>query len=172
MVQGGTHNWSVIYMRDIFEAPDWVDALTIPAFLLALTGGRMFGDGWINQFGTYRVATVLVNIAFVGLLLVIVSNSLYLALVGFALMGLGVSITFPMMVTAAARLRDRPSSANVAAVTMTTGIAMLAVPPLMGFVAETFGIRASFITLVPSFILGFAMIRYIVPRVQESNGSA
>lgn len=167
-VQGATHNWSVIYMRDSFAAPDWVDALSIPAFLLALSLGRMFGDGWVTRYGTYRVAVALISVALVGLLMVIFSGALWQALIGFGLMGLGISTTFPLMITAAAQLGDRASSANVAAVTMTTGIAMLAVPPIMGLVAEAYSIRTSFMLLVPVFILGFSLVRFVVPKSEIS----
>ncbi len=169
VVQGGTQNWSVIYMRETFVVPDWMDALTIPVFLVTLTLGRMFGDGWLNRFGVRRVAVGLVSCAFVGLALVVVSPSFWLSLFGFGLMGLGVSIIFPMMVTAAAALGDRAASANVAAATMTTGIGMLAVPPIMGYMADTFGMRAAYAVLVPAFVLAYLTIRHIAPRAQPPH---
>jgi len=167
VLQGGTQNWSVIYMRQSFEVPDWMDALTIPVFLIALTCGRLSGDVWLNKFGVLRVAFCLVTSALIGVLTVVMAGSYGLALAGFALIGLGVSIIFPMMVTAAAALGDRAASANVAAVTMTTGIGMLAVPPIMGFFAENYGIRAAFAALIPAFVLAYATIRNIVPK--QSN---
>ncbi len=169
VVQGGTQNWSVLYMRESFAVPDWMDALTIPVFLIALTAGRLFGDNWLSRFGPARIAMGLVTSALVGLGVVVVAGSFWVALLGFALMGLGVSIIFPMMVTAAAALGDRAASANVAAVTMTTGIGMLAVPPIMGFMAETYGMRAAYAALLPAFVLAYLSLRHIVPK--QSNGA-
>jgi MFS family permease len=164
IVQGGTQNWSVIYMRESFEVPDWMDALTIPAFLLALTFGRLSGDRWLDHYGTLRVGFGLVSTALLGLIIVVTSGFFWGALAGFALMGLGVSIIFPLMVTAAAALGDRAASANVAAVTMTTGIGMLVVPPIMGFMADNYGIRAAFAALLPAFLLAYLTLRQVVPK--------
>lgn len=168
VVQGGTQNWSVIYMRQSFEMPEWMDALTIPVFLVALTCGRLSGDRWLNRFGVLHVAIALVSVALLGLLIVVASGDFWFALLGFAFMGLGVSIIFPLMVTAAASLGDRAASANVAAVTMTTGIGMLAVPPIMGYMAENFGMRAAFAALLPAFVLAYLTVRHIVPRSKSS----
>ena len=41
LLEGGLRNWSVIFMRDSFAAPDWVDTLTLPAFMTAQSIGRL-----------------------------------------------------------------------------------------------------------------------------------
>ena len=164
VAQGGTQNWSVLYMRDSFEAPDWIDALSIPVFLIALTVGRLLGDGWLTRYGPRKVGIGLVAAALFGLLQVLIAPGVWVALSGFAWLGIGASIMFPMMVTAAAALGDRPASANVAAVTMATGLGMLMVPPIMGYMAENFGMRAAFGAMLPVYLMGFVMVRFIVPR--------
>ena len=82
-------------------------------------------------------------------------------LIGFALMGVGTSIVFPLMISAAAKSEDRPSSESVAAVTMTTGAAMMLVPVLIGLVAENFGVRWAFLILLPAFALSLSMVRHV-----------
>ena len=160
-VQGATHNWSVIFLRDTFVAPDWIDTLSLPAFLLALTVGRLFGDRWTAAMGPVRVARTLVLIALLGAMLVIAAPNVPLVLVGFALMGVGTSIVFPLMISAAAKSEERPSSESVAAVTMTTGAAMMLVPVLIGLVAENFGVRWAFLILLPAFALSLSMVRHV-----------
>ena len=44
MLEGSLRNWSIIYMRDSFFAPNWVDTLTLPVFLLAQSIGRLNAD--------------------------------------------------------------------------------------------------------------------------------
>jgi predicted MFS family arabinose efflux permease len=168
VVQSGTQNWSVIYMRQSFEMPDWMDALTIPAFLVALTFGRLSGDRWLDRWGALKLGGALFAAALLGVLIVILSPSYWLALMGFAFMGLGVSIIFPMMVTAAAALGDRAASANVATVTMSTGIGVLIVAPIMGYVADTFSVRIAFAALLPVYLLALLSLHHIVPKNSET----
>ena len=165
--QGATNNWSVIYMRDSFAAPDWVDALTIPGFLIALSLGRLLGDGWVARFGTRRVARTLYAVAGLGMVLVSVAPVLWVALLGFALLGLGICVSFPMMVTAAAALTDRPASENVSAVTMTMGLAMLVTPSLMGAIAEFAGIRMAFVATLPVFVFGYVLAGRVFEKASD-----
>ena len=56
--------------------------------------------------------------ALAGCLLVTLAPNLYVALAGFMLVGIGVCASYPLTTSAAARLGDRPSSQNVASLTM------------------------------------------------------
>ena len=164
LVESATRTWSVIYARDTFAAPEWAEGLTLPAFVAAMAGGRFFADAWSHRHGPAMVGRALLGVALAGLLLVIVAPALPFALVGFALMGLGVCTSFPASTSAAARLGDRPSSENVAALTLSANVVMLGAPPLMGLVAEAFGIRATFGMVVPFVVLAIVIAGVLEPR--------
>lgn len=165
LLEGGLRNWSVIFMRDSFAAPAWVDTLTLPAFMTAQMTGRLLADWALGRWGAVRLARGLVATAFVGLLLVVLSPNLVVALVGFTLIGLGVSASFPLTTSAAARLGDRPASENVAAVTMSQQILLLGAPALLGWIATSFSIRTTFAVLLPPLLLAFWLARYLAPGI-------
>lgn len=171
LMEGGVRTWSVIFMRDSFDAPAWVDTLTLPAFLLTMSLGRFLADGWIEKFGPVRVAAMLIGLATAGLLVVVFSQNLYMAIAGFGLIGFGVCVSFPMTLSAAARLGDRPSSENVAAVTMVTTFSMLMAPGVLGWVAEMHGIRAAFAIMLPFLMLAIFLSRFLAPRTAPATDS-
>lgn len=171
LIEGGTRNWSVIYMRDSFSAPDWIDTLTLPSFLLTMALGRMFADRWINRFGTRMVATWLLLVALTGLGLVVFAPTLMVAMAGFGLMGIGVCVLFPMTMSAAAQVGDRAASENVAAVTMMLNIVGLGAPAMMGWVASNFGIRMSFAVIGPLLVLSLLLTRVLEPRKPKPEAS-
>jgi MFS family permease len=103
--------------------------------------------------------------AVVGLLLVVFSPNLAVAIAGFALIGLGVSAAFPLTTSAAARLGDRPASENVAAVTMSQQVLLLGAPAVLGWIATTQGIRVTFAVLLPPLLLAFWLARYLAPGI-------
>ena len=97
------------------------------------------------------------------MIFVAAAGAFWLAIFGFALMGLGTAVIFPLMVSAAAIIGDRSASKNIAAMVMATGLAMLAVPPLMGFMAETWDLRVAFAMMLPLVALSLLSVRFVVP---------
>lgn len=167
MLEGAVRNWSVIFMRDSFTAPAWADTLTLPAFIGATVIGRLLADHFITRYGPVRFARTLGGISLIGLALVVMSPNLTVALIGFALVGLGVCVSFPLSTSAAARLGDRPASENVAALTMTTQITLLGTPALLGWIAASFGIRSIFIVVAPMVIAAVFLAKYLAPKPVE-----
>ena len=164
LLEGGLRNWSVIFMRDSFTAPDWVDTLTLPAFMTAQSIGRLLGDRGVSRWGPVKLARALTLTTIVGLLLVVFSPNLIVALIGFTLIGFGVCVSFPLSTSAAARLGDRPASENVAALTMSQQMLLLFAPAIMGWIATVASIRVTFAVLLPPLLLAFYLARYLAPR--------
>ena len=101
------------------------------------------------------VARTLLSVLGLGALLVFFATSAPMALSGFALMGIGTSALFPLAMSAAAQRTDRPAAINVAALAQISFVAFLLGPPLLGLIAETFGIRFSFGVGLPLVVLSF-----------------
>jgi MFS family permease len=99
------------------------------------------------------VAQVQLYILLVGCLTVTFSPVWYLALIGFGMMGVGSATMFPLAMSAAAQRTDRPAAVNVASLAQTSFLVFLLAPPLLGFIAEHFGIRASYGIGLPLVIL-------------------
>ena len=149
LIENGTRAWAVIFMRDTFSAADWVDTMALPVFVAAMFFTRMVGDRIVTRMGRMNAAYVMLSTSSIGVVLVIFALSFWMALVGFALLGVGIAVIFPMTMSAAAQLGDRLASENVAALTLGTSVIMLAAPGIMGFVADGFGVRVSFALFIP-----------------------
>ncbi len=74
---------------------------------------------------------------------------------GLALMGVGTSAIFPLAMSAAAQRSDRPAAVNVAALAQTSFVIFFMGPPLSGWVAEYFGIRATYAVSLPLIAVSF-----------------
>jgi MFS family permease len=159
--EGAVRNWSIIFMRDSFAAPEWVDGLSLTFFVGATVAGRLVADGLTTRFGPVRLARTLGAISLVGLAAVVLSPAVPVALIGFAVIGIGVCVSYPLSTSAAARLGDRPASENVAAMTMTTQITLLGAPALLGWVADVFGVRAIYLVAIPVVLMALWLARYL-----------
>jgi hypothetical protein len=97
---------------------------------------------------------------------VVFAPGLKTALAGFALIGFGTAVLFPLMITAAARIPGRPASDNVASVILLTGVFMMAAPAAMGWIAEVGGLRAAYAATIPFFVTTLLLIGPALRRPQ------
>jgi len=78
--------------------------------------------------------------------------------------GLGVSVGFPLAVTAAASLKDRSSSANVAILSFVALLGFLIGPPIIGFIAEHVEMRIGLAALLPVLAISLALTGRLASR--------
>jgi MFS family permease len=159
LVEGGGIDWSAIYMRDVFDVAPFIGGMSITVFSLSMALARIFMDPVVDRYSPRIVAGGLLGIAGLGLVIVGVAPHPYVALFGFLLMGLGCSSVYPLAVSAAAQRTDRPASVNVASLGQMTFVVFFAGPPLLGFVAQSFGIRLSYLVILPLVIAAVLVVR-------------
>lgn len=153
IMEGAGIDWSAIYMRDEFQVTPFLAgfAVALGAFTQAVT--RFFIDPFVERYSPTVVSRVLLSILLVGALLIFFATADWMALLGFGLAGVGTSAIFPLAMSAAAQRTDRPAATNVASLAQTSFVAFLLGPPLLGYIAEHFGIRWSFGIGIPLVIL-------------------
>lgn len=144
VLEGAGFDWSAIYMRDAMHAEPYLGALAVATGAFAQAVTRFLADRHVERHSPAVVARVLLLVLAGGTVLVVFASHAALALLGFALMGIGTSVLFPLAMSAAAQRTDRPAATNVAALAQTAFVAFMLAPPALGFVAEHLGIRWSF----------------------------
>lgn len=155
LMEGAGIDWSAIYMRDVFASSPLVCGLAVAAGATTQAVTRFFADRFVERFQPVRVARYLILILGIGVCAVTWAQSSWMALLGLGLMGVGTSAIFPLAMSAAAQRTDRPAAVNVAALAQTSFIIFLLGPPMLGWVAEYFGIRATFGVSLPLVALSF-----------------
>jgi MFS family permease len=132
VVEGSMSDWSALYLKDVVGASAQIAPLGIACVSGTMLIARWFGDGWRMRFGAERMLTVGGVLAGGGLGLALLIGGLVPALLGFALVGLGVAAVSPCVYAAAAK----HGSVALAAVTTMGSIGALMGPPVIGFIAH------------------------------------
>jgi MFS family permease len=151
--------WATILVRDTFDVAPMVESSALPALIMAMALARLVSDRFIDIHGPRRVGGVTAALAFAGLTIVVFAPNAWLVVFGFAVAGLGSGVAFPLMMSVAARLGDRPASQNVAAVTLIVQLALLCLPMAVGAIAEAWSVRAAYGCLLPLIAVGLLMSR-------------
>ena len=164
LVEGASIDWSVIFMREIHSASPLISgfSLAMAAFSQALV--RFFGDNLLNKFGPILISVASLFFMFLGIFLVVLSNSSTAAILGFLFLGAGSAVIFPMAISIAASRSDRPAETNVASLTQFAFGMFLLGPPILGFVGEAYSLRWSFSLCIPLLILSCLMLLIMIKK--------
>lgn len=167
LMEGAGIDWSVIFMRDVFGTPPFVSGMALALVALSQFAVRFFADSIVEEHGVERVCYWSVIALGIGVVMVAFAPNEATALGGFAMLGGGTAVIFPLAISAAAQRSDRPSAVNVAALAQLSFVVFLLAPPLLGMIAEMFGIRASFGVGLPLVILSWFMVRALRPSGED-----
>ncbi len=172
VLEGASMDWSAIYMRSVFETGPFIAGFAVAVVALSQALARYFADSFVDRHSPSGVARVLLGAMAVGVVLVFFSPAPAVSLLGFGLIGVGTSAIFPLAISAAAQRTDRPAAVNVAALAQISFVAFLLGPPLLGFVAEHWGLRWTFGLGLPFVLLSFVCASALGgrPPVQAAAG--
>ncbi|GII98741.1 fucose permease [Sediminihabitans luteus] len=157
LTEGAANDWVSLAVVDGFDTANEVGALGLAVFLAAMTGMRLLGTGLLDRFGRVAVLRISAGLALAGLLVFTLVPSLWAALVGVALWGLGAAMGFPVGMSAAS---DDPAhaAARVSVVATIGYSAFFIGPPLIGFLAEHIGgYRHALLVIAVPLVVGLVV---------------
>src|SRR5919106_1461266 len=166
LAEGAVFDWSGIYLATEAVAPAGIAPLGLAAFSLSMGVGRLAADPATERAGSPRVAAGGAASAAFGLGLALALATPAGAVLGFAVMGLGLSAVFPLALRASGL--EGPSAAPGLAAVSTVGYAgFLLRPPVIGLLAEATGLRGALLLVCGLCLLAAALaghVREATPR--------
>jgi MFS family permease len=112
MVDTASQTWGAVYLKEVFAAPSrWLALATLP-YLIASLVVRLAGDSLVARFGAVPVLRIGALVACGGLALVVFSPTWPLAVLGFTVVGTGISVVAPLSFSAAAKIAGTGTSAG------------------------------------------------------------
>jgi MFS family permease len=170
-VEDAAASWSAIHLRETLGAPPFVAGLGFVAAQTLMVVGRVAGDPLVDRFGAARVARSGSLLAALGMLAVVAGQVPAVVVAGFALAGLGVSTLFPLGLAAAGTIPGIRSADGVAIASWVARLSFLAVPPVVGLVADAVGLRWG-LALVLSCALVAAALSGLLPGPDDGQRPA
>jgi predicted MFS family arabinose efflux permease len=163
VTEGAISDWSGIYLRHDVGATAAAASTAFTGFSLGMAAARLGGDQLNERLGAgnlLRGGMALVALALGSVLLI---GRPLPAVAGFALCGLGIANTVPLLFSAAGRL-DPPGPSLAA--TFTVGYTGFIVgPPAIGFLADQIGLPRT-LTLLVACALAVAALGSRATRVE------
>jgi MFS family permease len=133
--EGGANNWSAVYLREELGVRASLAAVVVAAFLAAVTAGRLVGDRLLARFGpaaVFRAAVLIAGLGFGGAVLL---HNPIAGFIGFILLGLGLSVTLPVVISAAGSMPHLASATAVSRVATMGYLGSFVAPAVVGALA-------------------------------------
>jgi predicted MFS family arabinose efflux permease len=166
--EGTGNDWLGVAAIDGYGASDTLGGLAYVLFVASMTVGRWFGPGVLDRHG--RVVTLRASAAcsLVGLAIVVFGPNLATAMAGTVLWGAGVSLGFPVGMSAAAD--DPRRSAGRVSVVATIGyVAFLAGPALVGLIGNHVGVLRALTVTGGMLLVGIVLAGVTRPLVVDAT---
>ncbi|MCB0129170.1 MAG: MFS transporter, partial [Caldilineaceae bacterium] len=145
--EGAVADWSAVYLRDTLQSTPGVAAAGYAGFALLMAGGRLTGDWLTVQLGAMRLVRGGGALVVLGIGLIVWASVPWVAIIGFGLIGAGVSCIFPLILSAAARTPGVVPGTAIAAMATAGYSGFLVGPPLIGLAAEATSLRLALLFL-------------------------
>ncbi|MFD4872754.1 MFS transporter [Streptomyces sp. NPDC058420] len=161
--EGALADWSALHLEQDLDATAGAAAIGYSCFALAMTVGRLSGTRLLERLGRTRTLVSGGTTAAAGMLLGALAPSLWLAVLGFVITGLGLANLFPVAVERAGTLAG-PDGVAIASTLGYGG--MLLGPPAIGFMADWYSLPAA-LTSVAVLAAVAAGIGFLTRHVSE-----
>ena len=157
LAEGSVTDWSAVYLNEGAGASEGLAAAGLSVFSLTMAIGRLAGDRTAERFSAPTVirAGTLLAAAGLGLALAVAEPATGIA--GYALMGIGLSACFPLVVAASARGSGNAEAASIALVSGAGYVGLTAGPATIGLFSDAAGLRQALLLVVVLCVLASAL---------------
>ncbi|MGN6316388.1 MFS transporter [Trinickia sp.] len=166
IAEGAMYDWAAVYMRDVVRSTPAFASAGYAAFTGAMAAGRFAGDVVRARFGAVQLVFASGSIAFAGMVAALVLPFSVTALIGFAMMGIGLANMMPVLFAAAMRVKGIHAAEGLAHVASIAYVGLLFGPVLIGGVAQVANLSIGLAVVA----LCAALVAVIGPRVLKRLG--
>jgi predicted MFS family arabinose efflux permease len=171
LAEGSAYDWAAVYLRDGVGATAGLAAAGVATFSAAMTAGRLAGDrvaAWLGPVTAFRAGALLAGAGFGAALLV---GTPAAGLGGLGLFGAGLSLTFPLAISAAGR-GNGAAAVAVARISTLGYLGAFVGPGLIGAIAGPLGLPAAL--GVPAVLVAGAALaaRAVAPAAGHTGRDA
>lgn len=150
--EGTVLDWSALYLRNELNASTEMSGFAFAAFSFTMAVCRFAGDFVRDRFGAVNTLRFCGVAAIIGLVIAGQSGNVTLALIGFAITGIGISNMVPIAFSAGGNIPGLAPGVGLSVVTTMGYSGILFAPSLIGFIAE-FTSLSTVYTAIPALLI-------------------
>lgn len=165
--EGAMNSWSALYLNTHLGTSEQFAALGYATFSLAMLTGRFNGDRFVRLWGPSKLIRRSGSLAAIGLGIATFIDHPWSMMAGFVAVGIGLSVVYPLVFSAAGNHPTLPRGRAVAGTATVGYTGFLAGPPILGWIAE--GTSMQSIMIIVSILCAVAAI--LAPATEKFRRS-
>jgi predicted MFS family arabinose efflux permease len=155
LTEGALLDWSAVFLTSVRGMDASQAGFGYAAFAITMTTGRLTGDRVVRRVGPIRIVIFGALCAAAGVALATLISYWQVALLGYALVGLGCSNIVPVLFSSVGRQTIMPENVAIPAITTLGYAGILVGPAAIGFVSHSTNLQTAFMILA-LLLLGVA----------------
>ena len=144
--EGGMFDWSGIYFKDVVKENVFTYGYLL--FMICMAVSRFLLDRLLEKTGMPTMYIISGLLIAIGILVAILFPNFWTALIGFCLVGIGVSAIFPMTYILAGQSKKYSPGMVISIIGTYAIVGMFIGPPLIGYLSHAFGLKYAFFILM------------------------
>jgi MFS family permease len=163
LAEGTAYDWSALHVVGSYGTGEAIGAIAFGAFSATMTVSRFVIDPVVASVGAVRVVRVGALVGIVGMAIAIVSPVPALAVVGWAVFGVGLAGLIPQIFTAAGNLTDSAGGRTISIVVGCGYLGMLAGPAVVGFISSRTSLNTGLLAALAALLLAVCLAGVVRP---------
>ena len=163
--EGGVDSWAALYMRDAVNVDGFYIGIATISFNIFMVAGRFTGDAIRDKLGVYLFFITLILFSIIGLIIILMFNSIFSSIIGFSVLGFGISSIIPLSYSLAGKIEGVSSTVGISIISIATYGMFMIGPAIMGFVAKFYGINNVFSPMMVLFCACLLIIIFFRKKI-------
>ena len=153
LTEGSVDAWGALYMRDFIKVDGFYVGIATLSFNIFMVLGRLSGDWIKDKIGVFKLIIFLFLSTILSLIILSNFNSIFGAIIGFSLLGIGASSIVPIAYSLAGKIKGIDSGVGITIISIAVYGTFVGAPASLGFIANNYGINNIFVPMLLIFII-------------------
>ena len=165
--EGGMYDWNGVYLKEIVNQEVFTYGYLL--FMVCMTISRLTIDNLMSRFGMQKLFITSSVLIVSGVLLAILFPFLVPVLIGFCMIGFGVSGLFPMTFILAGKAKKYSVPIVISIISTYSTVGMFLGPPIIGYLASAFGLQKAFITFIFAGLMFIPLSKMVFDHLKKTS---
>ena len=164
--EGGMYDWNGVYLKEVVNQEVFTYGYLL--FMVCMTISRLTIDNLMSRFGMQKLYIASSLLISSGVLLATVFPYLVPVLIGFCMVGFGVSGLYPMTFILAGKAKKYSVPIVISIISTYSTVGMFLGPPIIGYLASAFGLQKAFITFLLAGLMFIPLSKMVFDHLKKT----
>ncbi len=165
--EGGMYDWNGVYLQEVVKQEVFTYGYLL--LMICMTISRLSIDKLMEHFGMQKLYIAGSVLIILGILLATVFPYLYPVLIGFGMVGFGVSGLYPMTFILAGKAKKYSVAIVMSIIGTYSTVGMFLGPPIIGYLASAFGLQKAFIVFIIAGLMFIPLSKMVFDHLKKTS---